>query len=412
MKRDNCSACGYDDLRLILDLGLSPIADNYTKDAVSVPHYPLQLAVCAGCHLVQLLEVVPDLFGSGYSFYSSASAPLSTYHMAYASDVINANQLAADGYGDGLGKRSLVVEIGSNDGDMGRHFVQAGYRVIGVDPANGPAEVAETRGIETIVKPFGRNLAHEIHAQEGPAGIIIANHVLAHVESVSDVFAGIDELLTRDGVAYVEVQYFPDLLLNNAFDLVYHEHRNFFTLTSLHAAARMHNLYVNDAELTDRQGGSLRVRLSRHAGASRQTVALRDSENWLTDTNVYAGLQGRAERLRARLLQLLVDEEVQDHVVVGYGAPAKATTLLNFCGIDTELMRYVVDTTEAKQGRYIPGTGLKIKRPDDPYDAARDHVDTYLLLAWNYQREIMRNEQQFTIDGGRWIVPVPAPVIL
>lgn len=404
MKRDNCSACGYDDLRLILDLGLSPIADNYTKDAVSVPHYPLQLAVCAGCHLVQLLEVVPDLFGSGYSFYSSASAPLSTYHAAYASDVINEYQLA------NFGKpRPLVVEIGANDGDMGQHFVRAGYRVIGVDPADGPAAVALQRGIDMHIKPFGRNLAHEIHAQEGPAGIIIANHVLAHVESVSDVFAGIDELLTFNGTAYVEVQYFPDLLLNNAFDLVYHEHRNFFTLTSLHAAARMHNLYVNDAELTDRQGGSLRVKLSRHAGASERAVALRDSESWLADTNVYAGLQGRAERLRTRLVQLLENEYSSHRIVVGYGAPAKATTLLNFCGIDTKRMSFVIDTTEAKQRRYIPGTRLLIYSPED---VAEEHVDTYLLLAWNYQREIMRNEQQFTIDGGRWIVPVPAPVIL
>lgn len=403
MKRDNCSACGYDDLRLILDLGLSPIADNYTKDAVSVPHYPLQLAVCAGCHLVQLLEVVPDLFGSGYSFYSSASAPLSTYHARYANDIINTLQREPSD------KKSLVVEIGSNDGDMARLFIAAGYRVIGVDPASGPAEVAAQRGVETIVKPFGRNLAHEIHAQEGPAGIIIANHVLAHVESVSDVFAGIDELLTFSGTAYVEVQYFPDLLLNNAFDLVYHEHRNFFTLTSLHAAARMHNLYVNDAELTDRQGGSLRVKLSRHAGASERAVALRNSESWLTDTNVYAGLQGRAERLRTRLVQLLENEYSSHRIVVGYGAPAKATTLLNFCGIDTKRMSFVIDTTEAKQRRYIPGTRLLIYSPED---VAEEHVDTYLLLAWNYQREIMRNEQQFTIDGGRWIVPVPTPVLL
>lgn len=404
MKRDKCSACGYDDLRLILDLGLSPIADNYTKDAGAVPHYPLQVAVCAGCHLVQLLEVVPDLFGSGYSFYSSASAPLSAYHMSYASDVINEYQLA------NLGKaRPLVVEIGSNDGDMGRHFVQAGYRVIGVDPASGPAEVAAQRGIETIVKPFGRNLAHEIHAQEGPTGIIIANHVLAHVESVSDVFAGVDELLIRDGVAYVEVQYLPDMLLNNAFDLVYHEHRNFFTLTSLHATARMHNLYVNDAQLTDRQGGSLRVKLSRHAGPSKRAIALRDSENWLNDTNVYAGLQGRAERLRTRLLRLLENERNMGHVVVGYGAPAKATTLLNFCGVGDDLVTWALDTTQAKRDRFIPGTDIKIYSPGA---ISREHVDTYLLLAWNYQREIMRNEQQFTIDGGRWIVPVPAPVLL
>ena len=409
MKRDKCSACGYDDLRLILDLGLSPIADNYTKDPISVPHYPLQLAVCAGCHLVQLLEVVPDLFGSGYSFYSSASAPLSAYHESYAQNIMTTDDAicACPEHRD----KSLIVEIGSNDGDMGRHFVQAGYRVIGVDPASGPAAVAESRGIETIVKPFGRNLAHEIHAQEGPAGLIIANHVLAHVESVSDVFAGIDELLAFNGTAYVEVQYLPDMLLNNAFDLIYHEHRNFFSLTSLREAARSHHLQVVDAQLTDRQGGSLRVKLRRAAGmlGSERAKSLLLSETWLNDTHVYAGLQGRAERLRTRLLQLLENERDMGHVVVGYGAPAKATTLLNFCGVGDDLVTWALDTTKAKQDRFIPGTDIKIYNPGA---IAREHVDTYLLLAWNYQREIMRNEQQFTIDGGRWIVPVPVPVLL
>ena len=402
MKRKVCSACNYDDLRLILDLGLSPIADNYTKDDISVPHYPLQLAVCAGCHLVQLLEVVPDLFSSGYSFYSSASAPLSTYHARYANDIINQHAEVSE-------VNPLVVEVGSNDGDMARLFITAGYRVIGVDPASGPAEVAAQRGVETIVKPFGRNLAHEIHAQEGPANIIIANHVLAHVESVSDVLAGIDELLTYAGTAYVEVQYLPDLILNNAFDLVYHEHRNFFTLTSLRAAARNHGLYVVDAQLTERQGGSLRVKLKRQSGASERATHIVRSESWLADTNVYLGLQGRAERLRDRLLQLVHAQQRSGLAVVGYGAPAKATTLLNFCGIGVNALDYVIDTTEAKQGRYVPGTGLKIYAPKD---VERESVDTYLLLAWNYQNQIMRNEQQFTIDGGRWIVPIPAPVLL
>lgn len=403
MKRTNCSACGYNDLRLILDLGLSPIADNYTKDDESVTHYPLQLAVCAGCHLVQLLEVVPDLFGSGYSFYSSASAPLSAYHTRYASDVLNEWHLR-DG---GLARKPFVVEIGVNDGDFSRHLTQAGWRVLGVDPALGPAEVAGMRGIETIVKPFGRNLAHEIHAQHGPADVIVANHVLAHVESVSDVFAGVDELLTHDGVVYVEVQYLPDMLLNNAIDLVYHEHRNFFSLTSLRSAARNHGLYVVDAQLTDRQGGSLRVKLRRKSEALRAVSSISNSEAWLADTNVYLGLQGRAERLRERLLRLLMVERAAGRVVAGYGAPAKATTLLNFCGIDGSLVKFVTDTTIAKQDRYIPGTAIKICKP-----TATEHVDTYLLLAWNYAGPIMRNEQQFTASDGRWIVPIPAPIII
>jgi len=405
MKRTRCSACNYDDLRLVLDLGLSPIADNYTKDNETVTHYPLQLAVCAGCHLVQLLEVVPDLFGSGYSFYSSASKPLSLYHARYANDVLNEWNLSDSG----LARKPLVVEIGSNDGDFSHLLLRAGWRVIGVDPADGPAEVAAQRGVETVVKPFGRNLAHEIHAQHGPADVIIANHVLAHVESVSDVFAGIDELLAFKGTVYVEVQYLPDLILNNAFDLVYHEHRNFFSLTSLRSAARNHGLYVVDAQLTDRQGGSLRVKLRRQSQVSRRVSSVVSSEAWLTDTNVYLGLQGRAERLKQRLLQLLLDERDAGHAVVGYGAPAKATTLLNFCGIDGELLRYVTDTTEAKQERYIPGTGIKIYN-----QTVVDHeiTDTYLLLAWNYAGSIMRNEQQFTIDGGHWILPIPAPTLL
>jgi hypothetical protein len=392
-------------LRLILDLGLSPIADNYTKDDESVTHYPLQLAVCAGCHLVQLLEVVPDLFGSGYSFYSSASKPLSLYHAHYASDVLHEWNLS-DG---GLARKPFMVEIGSNDGDFSRHLVEAGWRILGVDPALGPAEVAATRDIETVVKPFGRNLAHEIHAQQGPADVIVANHVLAHVESVSDVFAGIEELLAARGTAYVEVQYLPDLILNNAFDLVYHEHRNFFTLTSLRSAARSHNLYVVDARLTDRQGGSLRVKLRRQSQYSRAVSAIISSEAWLADTNVYLGLQGRAERLKQRLLQLLLAERDAGRVVAGYGAPAKATTLLNFCGISDDLVWCVSDTTKAKQGRYIPGTGIMIHSPGA---IEREHIDTRLLLAWNYAGPILRSEQQFMIDGGRWIVPIPSPTLL
>lgn len=401
MKRTHCGSCGSNDLRLILDLGLSPIADNYTKSMEVVTHYPLQLATCGSCHLVQLLEVVPDLFGSGYSFYSSASAPLSAYHALYASHVIqDCSEL--------LG-RPLLVEIGSNDGDMARHFVKSGYRVIGVDPAVGPAAFAAARGVETIVRPFGRNLAHEIHAQHGPADVIIANHVLAHVESVSDVFSGIDELLSHDGTAYVEVQYLPDLILNNAFDLVYHEHRNFFTLTSLRTAARNHNLHIVDVKLTDRQGGSLRVKIRRRPNASRSVNGIITAELWLTDTNVYAGLQMRADRLKQRFLQLLLAERDAGRVVVGYGAPAKATTLLNFCGIDGNLVSYVTDTTEAKQDRFIPGTGLRIY---PPAELGSQKIDTYLLLAWNYAGSIMRSEHKFTADGGRWILPIPAPTLI
>ncbi len=395
MKRTTCSACGSPDLDQFLDLGDTPVADAYTvtPDEVS-PRYPLQVAVCAKCRLVQLLEVLDGgtLFGTGYSFYSSASAPLSTYHKAYAADVLAKHGEQA--------KRG-IVEIGCNDGDLLRHFAE--FHNIGIDPSAGPIRVAYERGCNVLEAPFGLELAESLrpNGRGGAYGVIIANHVLAHVEDVSDCLAGIAHLMDGEGVAMVEVQYLPDLVVNNAFDLVYHEHRNFFSLTSLEQAALRHGLFVLDAELTDRQGGSLRVTLGKTyqlAHRSDRVHALLHSEMWLNDFSAYAGMQGRAERIRTRLLDLLA---AQEGITAVYGAPAKATTLLNFCGLTSDHLPWCVDTTPAKQGRHIPGTGIPIVGPDH-MGAGR-----YLLAAWNYARPIIRRHPE-----REWIVPFPAPVLL
>lgn len=394
MRRTSCSACGHGDLEQFLDLGASPIADAYTAtpDEPS-PTYPLQVAVCGKCRLVQLLEVLDHevLFGTGYSFYSSASAPLSAYHERYAADVIaRFPDLARRG----------VVEVGCNDGDLLRHF--DGFPSLGVDPAVGPARAAADRGLEVLVRPFGLAAAHEIRDRRGRQGLVIANHVLAHVADVADVLAGIRVLLAEDGLAFVEVQYLPDLLVNNAFDLVYHEHRNFFSLSSLEQAAYRQGLHVVDAQLTDRQGGSLRVVLAGRRRRGEQTPRvdeLRASEAWLAPFGAYEGMQGRAERIRTRLRDLIAD---QPGTVAGYGAPAKATTLLNFAELDSSSIRWCVDSTPAKQGRHIPGTGIPIVMPELPV-----RPEVYLLLSWNYAGTIMANN-----PGRRWILPIPAPVLL
>lgn len=403
MRRTMCSGCGYDDLRMVLDLGLSPVADAYTSHPDEVSQsYPLQLAVCTGCWLVQLLEVVDHgvLFGTGYSFYSSASAPLSAYHERYARDVL-------DRYAD-LAK-SLVVEIGCNDGDMLRHFHGAGCQAIGVDPSGGPVDVARSRGLAVWNTSFDSQVGAEIRSAKGPAGVVIANHVLAHVESVSSVLEGISVLLSADGVAMIEVQYLPDLLVNNAFDLVYHEHRNFFSLSSLEKAAMRHGLYVSDVELTDRQGGSLRATLTRGRKSTPLVDSVRASESWLRGTGAYEGLQGRAERIRTRLRDLVFSDIDRGKLVAGFGAPAKATTLLNFCGMDRNWLSFVVDSTPAKQGRYIPGTGIPILSYQDVNLA---DVDTFVLLAWNYARQIMAANPGHSSRGGSWIIPEPAPIVL
>lgn len=403
MRRTMCSACGSADLRTFLDLGMSPVADAYTDHPCQhADAYPLQVAVCGGCRLVQLVEVLDHevLFGTGYSFYTSASPPLSAYHARYAEQV-----LARHG---GLAARG-VVEIGCNDGDLLRHFAAAGCPVLGVDPATGPAATATERGLRVQVRPFGLAAAHDIRDRQGRAGLLIANHVLAHVADVADMLAGISALLAADGIAMVEVQYLADLLVNNAFDLVYHEHRNFFSLASLRAAAARWGLHVIDAQLTDRQGGSLRVTFAKQHTANPAVGTLLATERWLADLDAYRGMQGRAERIRDRLLELLANEKTARRVIAGYGAPAKATTLLNFCGIGRDMLEFVVDTTTAKQGRHVPGVGLPIVAPQDPIV---EKADTFLLLAWNYLPAIMRNNAGFTAGGGRWIVPIPAPVML
>ena len=295
MKRTTCSACGGYGLEEFLNLGPSPVADAYTATADEIsPMYPLRWRCAQSAAWSSSWKALPSetLFGTGYSFYSSASAPLSAYHAKYAADVLAKHGDLA---------RKGVVEIGCNDGDFLRHF--AGFPHIGFDPALGPVQVAHDRGLNVAPTHFSLE-----KAKTSLGAGIIANHVLAHVEDVSDVLAGMASLCDDDTIVMIEVQYLPDLLVNNAFDLVYHEHRNFFSLTSLQAAAGQHGLFVLDAELTDRQGGSLRVTLGRAYQLMSRTNRvpwILGSEMWLDDFDAYAGMQGRAERIRVRLLELV-----------------------------------------------------------------------------------------------------------
>lgn len=396
MKRTSCSACGSTQLEQILDLESSPIADAYAATAVEslrLARYPLELAVCDKCWLVQLLEVLPQnqLFGTGYSFFTSASPPLSRYHEEYAAEVMEKYSTLA---------RRSTVEIGCNDGDLLRHFHERGCPTLGIDPAEGPANAARERGLDVRLRPFTLPYALDLAAEYGTFGLVIANHVLAHVADVSDFLAGIATILDEDGVAIIEVQYLPDLLVNNAFDLVYHEHRNFFSITSLEAAVNRHGLNITRFMHTARQGGSIRVEVRKRPFHAQGIYMLRNNENWLQSMGAYEGLQGRANRIRTRLREVLHDEMTKG-AVIGYGAPAKATTLLNFCHLyDLPL---AVDTTPAKQGRYIPGTATRIVAPDEVGDD-----NTFLLLAWNYMSQIIKRHDHVS----RWIVPIPAPVIL
>lgn len=403
MKKTTCSSCASGNIAPFLDLGMSPIADAYTDTLLqTVDRYPLELAVCSACHLVQLTEVIPGevLFNSEYSFYSSASAPLSAYQKTYADDVVTMfKEEALDG----------VLEIGCNDGDLLRHIAAAGFETLGIDPATGPVNKARERDLVVHNRPFTADFARSLDRK---FGIVIANHVLAHVSDVADMLQGISAVLDTDGVVFIEVQYLPDLLVNNAFDLVYHEHLNFFSLTALTDALDRVGLKAIRALLTDRQGGSMRV-VATHKNSNKHITTesvnrVLVSEDWLQSFEAYFGFQGRIARIKERLQDIVYNEVMRGGKLGIYGVPAKVTTLLSYCELDCRSFAYAVDSTPAKQGHMIPGTGIPIIPEYDKRAKARTH----LLAAWNYASPIMRNHMDYMRFGGRWILPIPMPVII
>ncbi len=407
-ERTLCGGCraSRSQLSTVLDLGTSPLADEFQptlEGAIGLERYPLELLYCDRCTLVQLGHVVDDevLWGGDYGFYSSASSVVVQHSRAYAGWLMSrfAPEIA-----DGL-----TVEIASNDGVLLKPLKAAGASVLGIDPAAGPVANALAAGVDTWQMGFGRETAFEIVERRGEASLIVANNVIAHVADLDDFIGGIDILLADGGAAVLEFQYVRDLLTGNQFDHVYHEHRQFFSLTSLARALAPHDLYPVDVEENAQQGGSLRVVIDRYGDSETEAIhtTLR-AEQYLDERLALGGLQLRAERIRERLRGTLQGMARDGLKVAGYGASAKSTTLLNFCGIGPELVPYFLDTTPTKIGRFTPGTGIPIVSPT--LDSRMP--DVHFLTVWNYLPEIIARERDFANRGGRWLVPIPAPVLI
>lgn len=397
--RRSCSACTGTQITTFLDLGKTPLANTFpaTADASEV-WYPLALGRCSNCGLVQNMEIVPDseIYDANYGFFSGGSQPQRDYHATGA-------KLLMDRYPEQ--SRRLTVEVACNDGSLLRHFSEAGCEAIGVDPAL-PAHIGQEKGLPIITEFFTSGLAREIRDDNGPAGLVIAYNSLAHVDDLSDVLTGIGALLDVEGVAVIEVQYLGDLMSAGLFDQVYHEHRYCYSLTSFKNAAELHGLYVIDAELIELQGGGIRFTLSIDPAipASQRVQQILQREAWLSLEGTYEGFQGRIERTRDHLLALLEQQLAAHKVVVGYAAAAKATTILNFCGIGPNELPFIIDTTPYKAGRYVPGVKIPI--------VAEGDADVRLLLAGNYIGSVLRNDRAFLDGGGKWLVPIPLPVII
>jgi SAM-dependent methyltransferase len=402
-----CRSCGEPRLVPFLALGKTPLADALVTSsdaAAAEERFPLDVAFCETCTQVQILEEVPadKLFVDNYLYFSSFSDELLRHSRENALRLLAERRLGAD---------SLVVEIASNDGYLLKTFVDAGVPVLGIDPAPDQARAANENGVPTMAQFFGRELAAELAARKR-ADVIIANNVMAHVPALNDVMAGIALLLADDGVVSIENPYVRDLVDHGEFDTIYHEHLLYHSCTSIQALANRHGLFLNHVECFPKlHGGTLRWILSRRDTQSAAATAFLESEqaSGLTSIGYYRDFAEKVDGIRAALRELLEGLRADGKTVAAYGAAAKGATLVNTCGLGTDLVEFVVDRNVHKHGRLMPGTHQPILGVEALLERRPDYV---LLLAWNFKDEIAAQQADYLAGGGRFIVPVPTPEIL
>jgi SAM-dependent methyltransferase len=405
--RTTCRICHSPEIQPVLSLGTTPLADALRQKEQLLQaesKFPLNVAFCPHCSLVQLLETVPPdvLFCQDYPYYSSFSPALLQHSRANAVDLIKSRRLNAN---------SLVVELASNDGYLLKNFVEYGIPVLGIDPAEGPARAAEKIGVPTVCTFFGENLARELSANGKTSDVIIGNNVLAHVADLHGFVEGIRILLKEDGVAVIEMPYVKDLVDHCEFDTIYHEHLCYFSVTALDRLFRMHSLFLNDVKRLSIHGGSLRIYVEKEENVSATVRAMLQTEaaEKVDQIDYYRDFAHRVEGIRTELQRLLQRLKQQGARIAAYGAAAKGSTLINYSDIGTELVDFVVDRNTHKQGLYMPGQHIPVLAPEALLERNPDYV---LLLAWNFAEEILQQQKEYQQRGGRFIIPVPNPRVI
>ncbi len=405
-----CRGCGSSQLKQFLDLGETPLADALvTDEVVKNPsleeRFPLVVAFCPECALVQITEDVEPtkLFVDNYLYFSSFSDHLLKHSRDHALGLIASRGLDAD---------SLVVELASNDGYLLKNFVDEGVPVVGFDPAPDQAEAANAIGVPTRAEFFGLDAARALRAEGKAADVIIANNVMAHIPDPNDFVAGMAHLLADDGLITVENPSVWDLVERCAFDTIYHEHFFYHSCTSVKNLVERHGLHLNHVEyFGDLHGGTNRWHIGHHDAPTDHLLERLAAEHdaGLDAFEFFADFGEKVDTLRADLLALLRGLKTEGKVVAAYGAAAKGATMVNATGIGTDLVDYVVDRNVHKQGRFMPGTHQPIV---DPAVLVDDPPDALLLLAWNFAAEIMQQQSAYAANGGRFIVPVPTPELI
>lgn len=405
----SCRFCAAPLTLTFCDLGMSPLSNaNVRPDHLqnAEKFYPLHTFVCENCWLVQLPEhETPDqIFSADYAYFSSYSDSWLAHSKAYCEQMTQRF---------GLGDRSQVVEIASNDGYLLQYFQAQGVPVLGIEPAANCAEAARGKGIQSWVTFFGVATAKELCAAGRQADLLLGNNVLAHVPDINDFVAGLALALKHDGVITMEFPHLLKLIEHNQFDTIYHEHYSYLSLLAVRAIFARHGLSLFDVQELKTHGGSLRI-YACHEGArvplpGVATLLARERAEGLDGAQTYREFERRVHETKFRLLEFLIAARRDNKRVWGYGAPAKGNTLLNFCGIRTDLIDATVDRSPHKQGRYLPGTRIPVFAPENLIEARPDYV---LILPWNLRDEIVQQMAVVRSWGGRFVVPIPDVQVL